>query len=125
MSGFTLKNILAVDAATCAVAAVVGIFDAPLIAPLLGLPEAVVFIAGWICLPAALLLGFLILQPSKALLNLIVLGNIGWVLASLAVVMLLGASMTGIGIATVVAQAIGVLVFALLEAKGARQLAAT
>jgi hypothetical protein len=94
-------------------------------APLLGLPEAVVFIAGWICLPGALLLGFLILQPSKALLNLIVLGNIGWVLASLAVIMLLGASMTGIGIATVVAQAIGVLVFALLEAKGARQLAAT
>jgi hypothetical protein len=124
MPSFTLKNVLAADAATCALVAVIGIFDAPLIAPLLGLPEAVVSIAGWICLPVAILLGFLVAQPSKALLNLVVFGNVGWVLASVGVLALLGSSMTGVGIATTVAQAIGVLVFALLEARCARQLAA-
>jgi hypothetical protein len=124
MSALALKNVLAIDAVTCAIVAAVGIFDAPLIAPVLGLPEAVVNIAGWICLPVAFLLGYLTLQPSKLLLNLVVVGNVGWVLASMAVVLSLGASMTGIGVAITVVQAIAVLVFVLFEAKGARQLAA-
>jgi hypothetical protein len=126
MSILVLKRVLLADAATCAFVAVIGIADAAIVAPLLGLPENIVSIAGWICLPTAILLGLLALQaqPNRALLRLIVLGNLGWVAASLAVVAHLGSRMTGIGIAITIVQAIGVLGFAILEARGGKAIAA-
>ena len=126
MSILVLKRVLLADAATCTFVAVIGIADAAIVAPLLGLPENIVSIAGWICLPTAILLGLLALQaqPNRALLRLIVLGNLGWVAASLAVVAHLGSRMTGIGIAITIVQAIGVLGFAILEARGGKAIAA-
>lgn len=125
MPFLTLKRILLADAVTCALVFVVGVFDAYLIAPLMGLPESVIQIAGWICLPVALLLGFLALQaqPSRGLVQFVALGNFGWVAASFAVVAAFASTLTGIGTAIVIAQAIGVLAFALLEMRGARAVA--
>ena len=126
MSILALKRVLLADVVTCAFVAVIGIADSAIVAPLLGLPENIVSIAGWICLPTAILLGLLALQaqPNRVLLGLIVLGNLGWVAVSLVVVAALSAQMTGIGIAIVIAQAIGVLGFAILEARGDKAIAA-
>lgn len=125
MPFLTLKRVLLADAVTCALVFVIGVFDAYLIAPIVGLPEGVIQIAGWICLPVALLLGFLALQaqPSRGLVQFVALGNLGWVAASFAVLATFAATLTSIGAAIVAAQAIGVLVFALLEIRGARTVA--
>ena len=121
MSILNLKNILVADAITCG-----GVFAAGLLAPapvgaLLGLPASVVAVGGWICLAAALLMIVAARQsvPNAVLVKLIALGNLGWVAASFAVVATFSAQMTGLGIAVVVAQAIGVLGFAILEWKDA------
>ncbi len=122
MSNPKLKNILIADAITCGGVFAIGLLAAAPVGALLGLPEAIVAIGGWICLAAALLMIVAARQvaPNPALVKLIALGNIGWVAASFAVVATFAAQMTGLGIAVVVAQALGVLVFAILEWKDAR-----
>ena len=124
MSIFTLKNTLLIDAVTCAGLFVFCVFATATVATLLGLPSAVVTVAGWIGLPSALLMLFVANQkvPSKGLANLIAVGNLGWVIASFAVLAMFAAQMTALGIAVVIVQAIGVLVFAIYEAKGAAAL---
>ncbi|MFN4097932.1 MAG: hypothetical protein ACK4GG_14310, partial [Sphingomonas sp.] len=94
---------------------------------LLGLPSEVVTVAGWIGLPSALLMLFVANQkiPNKGLANLIAIGNLGWVIASFAVLAMFAGQMTALGIAVVIVQAIGVLVFAIYEAKGAAVLPRT
>lgn len=124
MSIFNLKNTLLIDAVTCAGLFVFCVFATATVATLLGLPSAVVTVAGWIGLPSALLMLFVANQkvPSKGLANLIAIGNLGWVIASFAVLAMFAAQMTALGIAVVIVQAIGVLVFAIYEAKGAAAL---
>lgn len=124
MSLFNLKNTLLIDAVTCTGLFVFCVFATATVATLLGLPSVVVTVAGWIGLPSALLMLFVANQaaPSKRLANLIAVGNLGWVIASVAVLGVFATQMTALGIAVVVVQAIGVLVFAIYEAKGAAAL---
>lgn len=124
MSIFNLKNTLLMDAVTCTILFVACVFATATIAALLGLPSDVVTIAGWVGLPSALLMLFVAFQkaPSKGLANLIAVGNLAWVAASFGVLAIFAAQMTALGIAVVIAQALGVLGFALLEAKGAAAL---
>lgn len=121
MSILNLKNILVADAITCGGVFAVGLLAAAPVGALLGLPAGVVAVGGWICLAAALLMIVAARQAisNPALVKLIALGNLGWVAASFAVVATFSAQMTGLGIAVVVAQAIGVLGFAILEWKDA------
>lgn len=121
MSIRNLKTILVLDAVTATSVFLVGLFAAAPAAALLGLSEQVVAIGGWICLAAGLLMLTAAAQavPNAALVKLIALGNIGWVAASLGVVAAFSGTMTGLGIAVVIAQAVGVFVFAVLEWKGA------
>lgn len=121
MSILNLKNILVADALTCSVVFAAGLFAAEPLGALFGLPAIIVSIGGWICLAAALLMVVAALQkvPSPVLVKLIALGNLGWVAASFAVVATFAAQMSGVGIAVVVAQALGVLGFAILEWKDA------
>ncbi len=121
MSILNLKNVLVADAITCGGVFAVGLLAAAPVGALLGLPASVVAVGGWICLAAALLMVVAARQavPNPALVKLIALGNLGWVAASFAVVATFSAQMTGLGIAVVVAQAIGVLGFAILEWKDA------
>lgn len=121
MSILNIRNILVADALTCSVVVAAGLFAATPVASLLGLPANVVAIGGWICLAAALLMVVAALQklPNPALVKLIAFGNLGWVAASFAVVATFAAEMTGLGIAVVIAQALGVLGFAILEWKDA------
>lgn len=127
MSLFTLKNTLIIDAVTCTGLFVFCVFATATVATLLGLPSELVTVAGWIGLPSALLMLFVAYQkePSKGLANLIAVGNLGWVIASFAVLAIFADRMTGLGIAVVIVQAIGVLVFAIYEAKGAAALPRT
>lgn len=127
MSLFTLKNTLIIDAVTCTGLFVFCVFATATVATLLGLPSEVVTVAGWIGLPSALLMLFVAYQkePSKGLANLIAVGNLGWVIASFAVLAMFAGQMTALGIAVVIVQAIGVLVFAIYEAKGAATLPRT
>lgn len=127
MSLFTLKNTLIIDAITCTGLFVFCVFATATVATLLGLPSELVTVAGWIGLPSALLMLFVAYQktPSKGLANLIAIGNLGWVIASFAVLAMFAGQMTAIGIAVVIVQAIGVLVFAIYEAKGAATLPRT
>lgn len=124
MSIFTLKNTLIIDAITCTALFVLCVFATATVAALLGLPSDVVTVAGWIGLPSALLMLFVANQeaPSKGLANLIAAGNLGWVAASLAVLMIFAGQMTWLGIAVVAIQAIVVLDLAIFEAKGAAAL---
>ena len=125
MPAFNLKQILAVDAVTCLAVFGAGVCATAAVAPLLGLPKAIVAAGGWICLAAALLMLLTVARkvPSRALVNLIALGNFGWVAASLAVVGTYSVQMTTVGIVGVSAMALGVLVFAIIEAVGAKALA--
>ncbi|MCW5647162.1 MAG: hypothetical protein KIT23_08065 [Sphingopyxis sp.] len=127
MSLFNLKNTLIIDAITCTGLFVLCVFATATVATLLGLPSEVVTVAGWIGLPSALLMLFVAYQkePSKGLANLIAVGNLGWVIASFAVLAIFADGMTGLGIAVVIVQAIGVLVFAIYEARGAAALPRT
>jgi len=127
MSLFNLKNTLIIDAVTCTGLFVFCVFATATVATLLGLPSEVVTVAGWIGLPSALLMLFVAYQkePSKGLANLIAVGNLGWVIASFAVLAMFAGQMTALGIAVVIVQAVGVLVFAIYEAKGAAVLPRT
>ncbi len=121
MSILNLKNILVADALTCSAVFAAGLFVAEPLGALFGLPANIVSTGGWICLAAALLMVVAALQrvPSPALVKLIAFGNLGWVAASFAVVATFAAEMTGLGIAVVIVQALGVLGFAILEWKDA------
>lgn len=127
MSLFNLKNTLLIDAVTCAGLFVFCVFATATVATILGLPSEVVTVAGWIGLPSALLMLFVASQkvPNKGLANLIAVGNLGWVIASFTVLAMFAGQMTALGIAVVIVQAIGVLVFAIYEAKGAATLPRT
>ncbi|MBL0916506.1 MAG: hypothetical protein IBJ13_13650 [Sphingopyxis sp.] len=128
MSILNLKSVLIADAITCSGVFALGLLAAAPVGGLLGLPENIVAIAGWICLAAALPMFLAAAQkvPHAGLVKLIAIGNLGWVAASFAVVTNFAAQMTGLGIAVVIAQAFGVLLFAILEWKmaGAPRLAA-
>lgn len=124
MSIFNLKNSLIIDAITCTALFVLCVFATATVAALLGLPSDVVTVAGWIGLPSALLMLFVANQkmPSKGLANLIAVGNLGWVAASVGVLAIFAGQMTWLGIAVVAIQAIVVLDLAIFEAKGAAAL---
>ena len=124
MSIFNLKSILIIDAVTCTALFILGVFATATVVALLGLPSDVVTVAGWIGLPSALLMLFVAKQrsPSRALANLIAVGNLGWVAASFAVIAIFAGQMTWLGLVMVAAQAIVVLDLAIFEAKGAAAL---
>ncbi len=124
MRNISLKNALVLDAASCAVFFALCAGATATVAGLLGLPNAIVAAAGWICLPVAAMLAFLALRPVRPLLLLVALGNSGWVLASLAVWLVHFETLTALGHAVIIAQAIVVELFAILEFRGWKALGA-
>lgn len=117
-----LRRILQIDAASCAaMAAAFLAFGGP-VGGLTGLSATVLTVSGALLVPVAALIAFAAARPSAALLRLIALGNGGWVAASLALILL--ASMNGVGVAFVLAQAAAVALFAAVEWRGAALFAA-
>lgn len=124
MRNITLTQALVLDAVSCAIFFALCVGATAAVAGLLGLPSTIVAAAGWICLPVAALLAFLAYRPSRALLAVVVVGNAGWVLASLAVWLLHLNTLTGLGHAVIIAQAVVVELFVILEWRGLKALAA-
>ena len=121
----TLTKTLLLDAASCALFAVLCLGFTVEIAALTGLPGAVVTIAGIICAPVALLCAFLSARLVRPLLGLLAVGNVGWVLTSLVVWIAYFGELTLVGHAVIIAQAIAVEVLTLIERRGFRAMAAS
>lgn len=124
MCNITLSQALVLDAASCALFFALCVGATAAVANLLGLPATIVAAAGWICLPVAALLAFLAYRPSRPLLAVVVAGNAGWVFASLAVWLLHLNALTGLGHAVIIAQAVVVELFVILEWRGLKALRA-
>ncbi|WP_048649146.1 hypothetical protein [Nitratireductor soli] len=117
-----LRRVLFIDAAVSGAAALLLLLGAGLLEPLLGLPQALMFWAGAILVPfVALLLVVARRQHAPRLLLLdIVIANALWVVASFALLAAGGIAPTVLGVAFVVAQALAVALFAMLQCAGLR-----
>ncbi len=120
-----LRRILALDSLSCAAMGLLMAFGAASLAPLFGLPEALVRGAGLALLPLAVFIGWLASRPAppSVLVWVVILGNVGWTAESF---VLLGQHQpTPLGTAFVSAQAVAVLGLAALEYVGLRKARAT
>jgi hypothetical protein len=116
--GVPLRTVLTVDALTCvAMGVLLGTLSARLSA-WLGLPAALLFWAGVVLLPCAVLMLVAARRPGAGLVKLVVLGNAAWVAASVLVLLVLDP--TPLGVAFVAAQAVVVAALAWLEGHGSR-----
>lgn len=118
-----LRNTLLADAGVGAAAALLTIFGAGFLSSLLALPEALIFWAGVALLPIVV---FLLVMARKAQiprswLAEIVLINSAWVVASFGLLALGLVQPNLLGIAFVVAQALAVGLFAVLQYAALRQ----
>lgn len=116
-----LRRVLALDCSSClAMGLLLGV-GAGALAPLFGLPEPLVRIAGLALLPLGAFLGWLASRPAppRALVWLVIVGNLGWTAESFAT--LAQAEATPLGTAFVSAQALAVLGLAMLEYAGLRK----
>lgn len=120
-----VRPILALDALTCLAAGALVLLGAGLLSPLLNLPAMLLTVAGASLLPIAALFFWMSRQPASPppLLPLAVLGNVAWVLGSIAVLFVCQPSMPGV--VFVAGQAAAVAVLAVLEARGLGRVAAS
>jgi|LNFM01.1.fsa_nt_gb hypothetical protein len=111
----TLQNVLLLDAATCVGAGALMAFGSNFVAGLTAIPAPLLYWAGLILFPIAALMAYAGLQatPPRPIVWLIVLGNIGWVIASVAVLAFIAPN--ALGTILILAQAAVVGVLALLE----------
>jgi hypothetical protein len=115
-----LRTVLALDAASCLAMAALLLALPATLSGWFGLPQALLFWAGLLLLPsAALMIGLAAMRrPHAGLTRLVILGNVAWVIASLAVPIVLSPS--GLGLAFVLVQAAAVLALLLLEQRALR-----
>ncbi|MBC3919182.1 hypothetical protein H8L32_16945 [Undibacterium sp. CY18W] len=124
-AGISLRKILMFDAITCVAMGLLLISTSGLLSELLGLPRDFVLLAGVALFPCAALMLLTSrigtqAQPPAALVWLIIIGNAGWVIASL-LTMELWFSPTTLGMVFILAQAAAVVVLAVLEYRSLRQ----
>jgi hypothetical protein len=120
-----LANVLLLDAATCVAAGALMAFGSNLVAGLTAIPAPLLYWAGLVLFPVAALMIYAGLQtsPRRALVWLIILGNVGWVIASLAVFGFIAPNV--LGYVFIIAQAGAVAVLAFLEHGALQQATAT
>ena len=118
-----LRRVLLVDAATCVATGALLSLDAGPLAPMLGLPAALLLYSGLSLFPIAAFMLWVAARKSPPIAGvwLVIAGNALWVAGSLLVVVEL--SPTGLGYAFVIAQALIVALLAELEYTGLRRAA--
>lgn len=111
----TLNKVLDFDALTCALMGIALTAAASPLSTLLALPQSLLFYAGCLLVPIAAFMAVLARQamPSPAGVWLVILGNAGWVVASIVVLAVAGPNMLGVGF--LVIQALAVALLALAE----------
>ncbi|WP_019172201.1 hypothetical protein [Pseudaminobacter salicylatoxidans] len=118
-----LRNALLLDAVASGATALLAIVGAPLLAPLLGLPQDLLFWAGVVLVPFVAFL--LITARRQAVARLALIDIIGinalWVAASLGLLVSGFVSPNALGVAFVVVQAVAVALFAELQFIGLRR----
>jgi CHASE2 domain-containing sensor protein len=114
-----VRKILSFDALTCLAAGAAMAFGAELLSGPTGLHQLLLLVAGCSLFPVAGLFAWMARTPqlSRPLVMLAVIGNAGWVAASVAVLVL--ATPTAFGIIFVAAQALVVAILAWLELRHA------
>lgn len=114
-----LRLTLAVDAATCTGAGALMAFAAGPLAPLTGLPQPLLLWAGIALFPVAAVMAVLSRRQTApaALVWLVILGNAGWVLGSVAVLFVTRPTL--IGELFILGQAAAVAALTLLEWRSA------
>lgn len=111
----TLARILMLDAATCGLMGLLLVLAAGPVAGLTAIPAALLFYAGALLIPIAL---YMVVVARIGTANalavwLVILGNVGWVVASLGLFAVVAPN--GIGVAFILAQALVVAALAWLE----------
>ncbi|MBK4216051.1 hypothetical protein JJJ17_08950 [Paracoccus caeni] len=111
----TIDRLLILDALTCLAMGALLVIGGVWLAGLLHLPPMLLFYAGLVLFPVALLMALIGMmdRPSPAGVWLVILGNAGWVLASLLV--LLVTQPNAFGTAFVLLQVVVVAVLTLAE----------
>lgn len=114
-----LTYVLKLDSASCLAMAALLVPFAATLAPLFGLDAGLLTAAGLSLVPIGLFIGWLGLrgQGPAIFVWLVILGNLGWSAASLALVVA-SPAITAIGTLFTIAQALAVCGWALLEWKG-------
>lgn len=118
-----LRRVLAVDAASCLGMGALCAAGAGVLAAPLGLPRALLLEAGLVLLACAAVIGWLASHSAapRALVLFVILGNAGWVLGSLLLLVSPFVAPTTLGGVFVVAQAAAVAVITELEWIGLRR----
>lgn len=114
---FRLQPLLALDAATCAAMGLLLLAASGTVAALTHLPASLLFWAGAALLPIAAFFGGLsrVQQPPRWAVMLVVVGNMAWVLASVALPVLGLVQPNALGWVFLLGQAAVVLLLAILE----------
>lgn len=115
-----LRAALALDAVASGAMGLAVLAGAPWLAPLLGLPQALLAAAGAVCLAWAAIVGWAArrAQIAVGLVWAIIVLNAVWVVESLALLLLGWVQPTTLGMAFVIAQALAVAAFAELQFVG-------
>lgn len=118
-----LRNVLWADAASCLVCGALQVAWPGRLAPLLGLPAAVLLGTGAFLLVYGAFVGLLATREPvpRPVVWLLVAGNLGWALGCLALVAAGALPLTGLGQAYVLMQALTVAVLAELQWFGLRR----
>lgn len=116
-----LRRVFALDSLSCLAMGLLMGLGAAALAPMFGLPEALIRIAGLLLLPLAAFIGWLASRPSppRPLVWIVILGNLGWTAESFAVIA--QHQPAPLGTAFVAAQALAVLGLAALEYIGLKK----
>ncbi|NJC05421.1 NAD/NADP transhydrogenase beta subunit [Sphingomonas kaistensis] len=117
-----LRTVLKLDAASCLLMSAALAGGSRVLSQPLGLPAAFLFESGVLLAIVGLYILWLGTREETApvLAWVVVIGNIGWALASVAALTMLPV-VAGLGLAAVVGQAAAVLLFAALEWRGVRE----
>lgn len=110
-----LQTILLLDAATCLLMGILLATTSGFVSGITGLPQTLLFYAGALLIPIGLFMAATATWwlGSAAAVWLIIVGNAGWVIASLALLTIV--TPNGLGLAFVLAQALVVAVLAWVE----------
>jgi hypothetical protein len=121
-----LRNVLFADAASCAATGALQVLFTEPLDTLLHLPGSLLAGTGWFLLAYSAIVGIIATRepPPRALVGLLVAGNLGWALACGALLASSLAAPNALGVAWIIAQAITVAVLAELQWTGLRRVPA-